>query len=142
MALRFTQGVASLALGYGGRWAFSPHSLTYNTATLTRASAFPYLLTRLLSHEPTTSHTFRHGSSHASRRHFCSIFQRAHPKPNALSTLYIQHSTPNIHIQPPTSLAQQFPSNTQHSTSNTQHPTFHIQHSTPNIPHYKMLGVS
>ena len=24
MALRFTQGVASLALGYGGHWAFSP----------------------------------------------------------------------------------------------------------------------
>ena len=129
------QGKRSDTLGYGGRWAFSPHSLTFNTATLTRTSAFPYLLTRLLSHEPTTSHTFRHGSSHASRRHFCSIFQRAHPKPNALSTLYIQHSTPNIHIQPPTSLAQQFPSNTQHSTSNTKHPTFNIQHSTFNTQH-------
>ena len=28
MALRFTQGVASLALGYGGHWAFSPLRLT------------------------------------------------------------------------------------------------------------------
>ena len=61
------QGKRSDALGYGGHWAFSPHSLTYNTATLTRASAFPYLLTRLLSHKPTTTHTFRHGSSHASQ---------------------------------------------------------------------------
>ena len=122
------QGKRSDTLGYGGRWAFSPHSLTYNTATLTRASAFPYLLTRLLSHEPTTSHTFRHGSSHASRRHFCSIFQRAHPKPNALSTLYIQHSTPNIPIQHPTF-------NIQHPTFLIQHSTPNIQHSTPNIPH-------
>ena len=96
------QGVASLALGYGGRWAFSPHSLTFNTATLTRASAFPYLLTRLLSHEPESSHTFRRGYSHASQRHFCPILQRAHPKLNALSILYIPHST--IPIQHPTFL--------------------------------------
>ena len=27
VALRFTQGVASLALGYGGHWAFSPHGI-------------------------------------------------------------------------------------------------------------------
>ena len=131
MALRFTQGAASLALGYGGRWAFSPHSLTYNTATLTRARAFPYLLTRLLSHEPESSHTFRHGYSHASQRHFCPILQRAHPKPNALSTLYIPRSTipiqhPTFNIQHPTPLAQQFPSNTQHFSFNIQHPTFHI----------------
>ena len=31
MALRFTQGVASLALGYGGHWAFSPHGLSFDT---------------------------------------------------------------------------------------------------------------
>ena len=58
MAMRFTQGVASLALGYGGRWAFSPHSLTYNTATLTQANYYPYLSTRLLSREPAPSHTY------------------------------------------------------------------------------------
>ena len=132
------QGKRSDTLGYGGRWAFSPHSLTFNTATLTRTSAFPYLLTRLLSREPTTTHTFRHGYSHASQRHFCPILQRAHPKPNALSTLYIPHSTIPIqhttfniqhsthNIQPPTSIAQQFTSKTQHSTFNIQHPTFHI----------------
>ena len=127
------QGKRSDTLGYGGRWAFSPHSLTYNTTPLTRASAFPYLLTRLLSHEPESSHTFRRGYSHASQRHFCPIFQRAHPKLNALSTLYIPRST--IPIQHPTF-------NTPCSTIPIQHPTFLIQHSTPNIPHYKMLGVS
>ena len=138
MVLRFTQGVASLALGYGDRWAFSPHSLTYNTATLTRASAFTYLSTRLLSHEQATSHTFQHSSSHTSRRHLCPIIQRAHPKPNALSTLYIPHSTIPIqhttfniqhsthNTQHSTPLAQQFPSNTQHSSFNIQPPTFHI----------------
>ena len=125
------QGKRSDTLGYGGRWAFSPHSLTYNTATLTRASAFPYLLTRLLSHKPESSHTFRRGYSHASQRHFCPIFQRAHPKLNALSTLYIPRSTipiqhPTFNIQHPTPLAQQFPSNTQHFSFNIQHPTFHI----------------
>ena len=129
------QGKRSDTLGYGGRWAFSPHSLTYNTTPLTRASAFPYLLTRLLSHEPTTSHTFRHGSSHASRRHFCSIFQRAHPKPNALSTLYIQHSTFTFNPQHP-SLNNSHPTpNIPHPTPNTQHPTFNIQHSTFNTQH-------
>ena len=125
------QGKRSDTLGYGGRWAFSPHSLTYNTATLTRARAFPYLLTRLLSHEPTPSHTFQHGYSHASQRHFCPIIQRAHPKLNALSTLYIPRSTipiqhPTFNIQHPTSIAQQFTSKTQHSSFNIQHPTFHI----------------
>ena len=127
------QGKRSDTLGYGGRWAFSPHSLTYNTTPLTRASAFPYLLTRLLSHEPESSHTFRHGYSHASQRHFCPILQRAHPKPNALSTLYIPHSTiPTKH----STFNPQHPSlNNSHSTPNIQHPSLNNSHPTPNIPH-------
>ena len=101
------QGKRSDTLGYGGRWAFSPHSLTYNTAPLTRANYFPYLLTRLLSHEP-------------------APFLPDLPTcpSNALSTLYIPHST--IPLQHPSSLAQQFPFNTQHSSFNIQPPTFHI----------------
>ena len=110
------QGVASLALGYGGRWAFSPHSLTFNTAPLTRARAFPYLLTRLLSHEPAP---FLPDSPTCPSKTQCP-FNTLHPSLNN------SHSTPNI--QPPTSLAQQFPSNTQHSTPNI--PTFNPQHST------------
>ena len=35
MAWRFTQGIASLALGYGGHWAFSPLGLTGLCATMT-----------------------------------------------------------------------------------------------------------
>ena len=133
-AAHYIQGVASLALGYGGHWAFSPHSLTYNTATLTRASAFPYLLTRLLSHKPTPSHTFRHGSSHASQR-LPIPFDTA-PLTRA-SVIYARSS--NVPIQSPmpfqhsTSLAQQFPFNTQHSTPNIPHSTIPIQHTTFNI---------
>ena len=106
------QGVASLALGYGGRWAFSPHSLTFNTAPLTRARAFPYLLTRLLSHEPAP---FLPDSPTCPSKTQCP-FNTQHPSLNN------SHSTPNIpHLT----------FNTQHSTFNTQHsniqhPTFHI----------------
>ena len=35
MVWRFTQGIASLALGYGGHWAFSPLGLTGLCATMT-----------------------------------------------------------------------------------------------------------
>ena len=113
------QGVASLALGYGGRWAFSPHSLTFNTAPLTRARAFPYLI---------DTPTLTRASAISARS----------------SNVPIQNPMP---FQYSTSLTQQFPFNTQHSSFNIQHPTFNIQHptfqhSTPNIPHYKMLGVS
>ena len=101
------QGVASLALGYGGRWAFSPHSLTFNTAPLTRARAFPYLLTRLLSHEPAP---FLPDSPTCPSKTQCP-FNTQHPSLNN------SHPTPNI----PHSTF-----NTQHSTFNFQHPTFHI----------------
>ena len=113
------QGVASLALGYGGRWAFSPHSLTFNTAPLTRARAFPYLLTRLLSHEPAP---FLPDSPTCPSKTQCP-FNTLHPSLNN------SHSTPNIpHL---TFNTQHLTFNTQHSTFNTQHsniqpPTFHI----------------
>ena len=117
------QGKRSDTLGYGGRWAFSPHSLTYNTATLTRASAFPYLSTRLLSREPAP---FLPDFATCPSKTQCP-FNTLHPSlNNSHSTPNIQHSTPN----------------TPCSTIPIQHPTFLIQHSTPNIQHYKMLGVS
>ncbi len=127
------QGVASLALGYGGRWAFSPHSLTFNTATLTRASAFPYLSTRLLSHEPAPSHTFQHGSSHTSQSlpipFDTATLTRASTISARSSNVPIQNSMP---FQYSTSLTQQFPFNTQHSTPNIPRSTIPIQHTTFN----------
>ena len=145
------QGVASLALGYGGRWAFSPHSLTFNTAPLTRARAFPYLLTRLLSHEPAP---FLPDSPTCPSKTQCPFntlhpsLNNSHSTPNIPhSTFNTQHSTfntqhPTFNTQHP-SLNNSHPTpNIQHSTPNIQHPTFNTQHSTPNIPHYKMLGVS
>ena len=80
------QGKRSDTLGYGGRWAFSPHSLTYNTTPLTRANYFPYLLTRLLSHEPAP---FLPDSPTCPSKTQCP-FNTLHPSLNN------SHSTPNI----------------------------------------------
>ena len=103
------QGKRSDTLGYGGRWAFSPHSLTFNTATLTRANYFPYLLTRLLSREPAP---FLPNPPTCPSKTQCP-FNTLHPSLNN------SHSTPNI----------------PHSTSNPQHPSLNNSHPTPNIPH-------
>ena len=103
------QGKRSDTLGYGGRWAFSPHSLTYNTTPLTRANAFPYLSTRLLSREPAP---FLPDFATCPSKTQCP-FNTLHPSLNN------SHSTPNI----------------PHSTFNTQHPSLNNSHPTPNIPH-------
>ena len=89
------QGVASLALGYGGRWAFSPHSLTFNTAPLTRASA----ISARFSNVPIqNSMPFQYSTSLTQQFPFNtqhSSFNIQHPTFNIQHPTF-QHSTPNI----------------------------------------------